>query len=60
MSKDAVVASVEIEQDTVKKLRADIAQLHTEKVIPLQDDLSVEAPWACAFARTSQRPRPVP
>lgn len=32
MSRDAVVASVENEQDTVKKLRADIAQLHTEKV----------------------------
>lgn len=34
LSRDAMVASAEKEQDTVKKLRAEIAQLHADKVLP--------------------------
>ena len=33
LSRDAMVTSAEKEQDTVKKLRAEIAQLHSDKVL---------------------------
>ena len=49
LSRDAVAASAEKEKDNIMKLRADIAQLHTEKVTPLSYE-SAQKQWACALA----------